>query len=116
MLPTLAMLGLSISVTPAVVPAATAWKPGANIALPPMPQKAPAQPVDLAALAQVIAESAPTLQFVTIDLSSAPGATSSDRAWFQVHETGRTTRRMEKTSAAEGAATVARMRAFNRFD
>ena len=82
----------------------------------PAVKAAPAQPVDLAALAQAIAESAPSLRFVAIDLSSAMGAAGTERAFFKVHETGRVTRRVEKTSAAQGEATMAEMRSFNRYD
>ena len=86
--------------------------------MPPTPARAEAtaQPVDLATVAHSIAESAPSLRFVAIDLSPAEGATEAERAYFRVHDTGRVTRRVERMDAALGRATVATMRGFNRFD
>ena len=82
----------------------------------PLPEKKPTQPVDLDALARTVAESAPSLRFVAIDLSPAAGSTGSERAYYRVHDTGRVTRRVERVGAEDGQSTVAKMRAFNQYD
>ena len=79
---------------------------------------APAEkPIDLTALARVVAQSAPSLRFVAIDLSAAKGATPAERAWFRVleHRVGGV-RGVVKVSEEEGRAVAAEMRAFNRYD
>lgn len=117
MLPALAVLGISISVTPAVLPTTSSWKPsGETFAPAPLPDKTLVQPVDLDALARTVAESALSLRFVAIDLSSAAGTTGSEHAYYRVHDTGRVTRRVAKMSIEDGKATIEKMRAFNEYD
>ena len=64
-----------------------------------------------------MADSVPSIHFVTVDLSAAKGGNATDRACFRVHEsrTGRA-RKLQKISEEEGLATVTKMRAFNRYD
>ncbi|RPD65386.1 hypothetical protein L226DRAFT_455888 [Lentinus tigrinus ALCF2SS1-7] len=75
------------------------------------------KPMDLAALALAVAQSAPSLRFVALDLSAVKGASSAERAWFRVHEPSlEVARKVEKISEEEGRAIVAEMKAFNRYD
>ena len=92
-----------------------AWK--APFMAPEPPRPDPPTSVDLAAMARTVAESAPSLRFVAIDLSAAKGSSATERAWFRVHEVGTgSARRIEKISEQEGLAIAAKMRAFNRYD
>ncbi|KAH9919441.1 uncharacterized protein BXZ73DRAFT_104915 [Epithele typhae] len=94
LVPFLNLRGLSLSVTPAVL-LRLWWK--AEGERPPAPPEA-IRTVDFHAIAQAVAESAPSLQFITIDL------TRQREPWIGA------------CFVLAGAATVARMRAFNQYD
>ena len=74
------------------------------------------KPIDLTALARVVAQSAPSLRFIAIDLSAAKGATVAERVWFRVLEQKAGIRGVVKVGEEEGRAIAAEMRAFNRYD
>ena len=75
------------------------------------------EPVDLVALARTIVEHAPSLRFVALDLSSAPGgsASKSKQAWFRVYDVGKQ-RKVEQVPESEGREMQRKMRSFNRWD
>ncbi|RDX41617.1 hypothetical protein OH76DRAFT_187742 [Lentinus brumalis] len=106
--------GITLTVTRATVsPFAPKYQEDAPVARVATPEKS----VDLAVLARTVAESAPSLRFIAIDLSPAKGASSAERAWFRVHEPRvGSSRRVEKISEEEGQAIANKMRAFNRYD
>ncbi|KAI0635040.1 hypothetical protein C8Q77DRAFT_1054954 [Trametes polyzona] len=112
------LLGVSISVTPAIpaMTIASALKPN----YVPTPVATPAsqddQP-DLDALALMFAERAPSLQFIALDLSAAPGAAVSEgaKAWYRAYNAG-SQRRVVKLDEAEGMEMSRKMRVLNRWD
>ncbi|KAI0701629.1 hypothetical protein C8Q76DRAFT_771755 [Earliella scabrosa] len=115
LIPNVSLRGISLSVTLAMV--STIMTPKGQPAAPAPVPTAPKQTADLSALARLIAESAPSLQFVAIDLSAAKDASDAERAWFRVHEVGvGNVRKVQKISEQEGRAIVATMRGFNRYD
>ena len=115
LLPDLSLLGVSISVTPALVPVMDAWKAPFMAPEPPRPE--PPMSVDLATMARTVAENAPSLRFVAIDLSSAKGSSHTERAWFRVHEVKSSpSRQIARVSEEEGRAIAEQMRGFNRYD
>ena len=115
LLPDLSLLGVLISVTPALVPVMDAWKAPFMAPEPPRPE--PPTSVDLAAMARTLAESAPSLRFVAIDLSAAKGSSATERAWFRVHEVKSSpSRRVVRVGEEEGRAIAEQMRGFNRYD
>ncbi|KAI0360805.1 hypothetical protein OH77DRAFT_724169 [Trametes cingulata] len=124
------LLGLSLSVTPSIpsMSIPSTLKPNYYISRPssPAPAFAPTQSpaaqqqgqeksVDLAALARTLAEHSPELQFIALDLSSAPGATEDAKPYFRVCDV-HGEKKVVKMSEEEGRETVRRMRAFNRWD
>ena len=115
LIPNVTLRGISLSVTPAIV--STIMSPKGQLSAPAPVPTSPKQPTDLSALARLIAESAPSLQFVAIDLSAAKDASDAERAWFRVHEVGvGSARKVQKIGEQEGRAIVATMRGFNRYD
>ncbi|CDO74390.1 hypothetical protein BN946_scf184392.g1 [Trametes cinnabarina] len=108
------ILGLSLSVTPSIpamsVPHVLKWGES------PEPKPAPpAESLDLMKLARTVAEHARSLRFLSLDLSSAPGAAKGEKAWFRVYDAG-SKREVERISEAEGREVERTMRAFNRWD
>ncbi|KAI1798330.1 hypothetical protein LXA43DRAFT_23558 [Ganoderma leucocontextum] len=114
LLPGLSLLGISIAVTPVVVPAANRLKPHANVPEPPSSD----EPHDLAALARTFSASSPSLRFIAIDLSAvAKGSSPVECAWFRVAEVKDSrSRHVVRISEKEGKALAEKMRAFNRYD
>ncbi|KAI0659065.1 hypothetical protein C8Q70DRAFT_1045314 [Cubamyces menziesii] len=110
------ILGISLSITPSIplmiVP--SALKASHEIIRTPTTTS---EPVDLVALARTIVEHAPSLRFVALDLSSAPGgsASKSKQAWFRVYDVGKQ-RKVEQVSESEGREIQRKMRSFNRWD
>ncbi|TBU55112.1 hypothetical protein BD310DRAFT_714265 [Dichomitus squalens] len=115
LLPDFSLLGVSISVTPAFVSVLDTWK--APLTAPEPPRPDPPTTVDFDALARAIAESAPSLRFVAIDLSAAKGSSDGQRAWFRVLEArSGPSRRVVRVGEEEGRAIAERMRGFDRYD
>lgn len=119
LIPNLTIAGITLSITPAIVLSPMTLKP--QLSSPDTPTLAPTsrpnEPVDLASIARAVAESAPSLQFVAIDLSAARDASAAERAWFRVHEVGSgSARRVQKIGEQEGLSIAGKMRAFNRYD
>lgn len=103
---------MTLSVTPAIVSMAATSKPQ-PVTPPTPPQKA----VDVAALARSVADSVPSLQFVTVDLSGARGGNAADHGCFRVLESATgSARKVLKISEEEGLAAATKMRAYNRYD
>lgn len=94
------------------MPVFSALKPSYEPA--PMPTVAE-EPADLAALARTVAEHAPSLQFIALDMSGAPGAAKDAQAWFRAYSAG-SERKVVKVEEAEGRATMRKMLAMNRWD
>lgn len=73
------------------------------------------EPADLAALARTVAEHAPSLQFIALDISGAPGAAKDAQAWFRAYSAG-SERKVVKVEETEGRATMRKMLTMNRWD
>ncbi|KAL7284280.1 hypothetical protein ACG7TL_001563 [Trametes sanguinea] len=108
------ILGLSLSVTPSIPPMSIphTFKWGESPAHEPT---VPAEAVDLTKLAWTVAEHAPSLQFVSLDLSKAAGAAENEKAWFRVYDAG-ARREVVRMNEVEGRDVERKMRAFNRWD
>ncbi|KAI9067788.1 hypothetical protein FKP32DRAFT_1609246 [Trametes sanguinea] len=108
------ILGLSLAVTPSIPPMSIphVFKWGDSPADEPT---APTEAIDLAKLARTIAEHAPSLRFVSLDLSRAAGAAEDQKAWFRMYNAG-AKREVERMSETEGREVERKMRAFNRWD
>ncbi|EIW55865.1 uncharacterized protein TRAVEDRAFT_39007 [Trametes versicolor FP-101664 SS1] len=108
------LLGVALSVTPAIpsMPVFSSLKPSYEPA--PAPTVAE-EPADLAALARTVAEHAPSLQFIALDISGAPGAAKDAQAWFRAYSAG-SERKVVKVEETEGRATMRKMLTMNRWD
>ena len=113
LLPSLSLLGVSLSVTPVVVSAMNRLKPQPSI-----PELSKSnEPRNLVGLARAVAAGSPSLRFIVIDLSSAKGSTPADRAWFRVFDVKDSrSPHVVRISEVEGRVLAEKMRAFNRYD
>lgn len=108
------LLGLALSATPSIPHMHIPTSSKSSYELVPAPT-ANTESIDLAALARTVAEHAPSLRLVVLDLSAAPGAAAGEKAWFRAYDVG-SERRVVRLGAAEGRQAEDVMRAFNRWD
>ncbi|KAI8986831.1 hypothetical protein BD414DRAFT_415739 [Trametes punicea] len=108
------LLGISLSVTPLIPPMVLSHILKGGNEPEPVPDVR-SERADLAALAREVAQHAPSLSFIALDLSAAPDAAEDEKAFFRVLDLG-ARREVKRISEAEGLEMVRKMRAFNRWD
>ncbi|KAI0826969.1 hypothetical protein BC628DRAFT_186154 [Trametes gibbosa] len=122
------LLGISLSVTSAIPRMAVRNVLKPFVYSTPAPTPVPTRPsspapftspqeegVDITAIARTLAEHAPSLRFISLDLSAAPESNKDASARFCAYDAG-AARKVAQMDDAEGTAVLTKMFALNRWD